>query len=235
MLHGRNDDVLETYLARYLAEGLASGAAALVVTSATRRQTLCRKLALDGIDIEACARSERLVFLDARTTLEAICVDGKPDAARFRAVVGARIERIARRFDVLAYGEMVGLLWEQRDERGAIALEALWGELQRSCTFELLCAYPIDVFGPDFDERRIDPILCQHNELVSAHPKLRRRLDRAMDDVLGHRAAHARFLMKSEVPRGDWGEVSEGEATLLWLRKNLPRHAEEIVDSLRVR
>ena len=74
-------------------------------------------------------------------------VDGTPDPHRFAETVGPVI-RTARTGDrrVLAFGEMVALLWAEGNREAAIRLEQLWNDLARRETFALLCAYPISHF-----------------------------------------------------------------------------------------
>ena len=50
-----------------------------------------------------------------------------------------------------AFGEMVGLLWIERQQAAAIRLEQYWNEVLTGSTASLFCAYPIDVFDAAAD------------------------------------------------------------------------------------
>ena len=43
---------------------------------------------------------------------------------------------------VRLYGEMVAVLWQQGDEPGALALEAMWRDYLAKRPMPLLCTYP---------------------------------------------------------------------------------------------
>lgn len=90
---------------------------------------------------------DRLIALDAMTTLGRFMVDGWPDPARFDSSVGSVVRAAAANGGLVrAYGEMVALLCEQGLYDAAIALEALWNELGQTCTFSLFCAYRWNLF-----------------------------------------------------------------------------------------
>src|SRR2546428_415779 len=86
---------------------------------------------------------------DAAQTLARVMVDGWPDARRFAEVVGGLI-REARTHNgdrrVLAFGEMVALLWSEGKREAALRLEQLWNELARHEPFSLYCAYSLASF-----------------------------------------------------------------------------------------
>src|ERR1043166_5358939 len=47
---------------------------------------------------------------------------------------------------LVAFGEMVALLWAEGKRDATIRLEEFWNELAEKYTFDLLCGYPIAVF-----------------------------------------------------------------------------------------
>lgn len=130
-------------VAGFVAEGLALDERVVVVATAAHRAALDDALISSGVDPDQAVAAGRYLALDARTTLDALLVDGNPDPERFRSVVGPFVET-ARRDGVRVrfFGEMVALLWEAGDVAGAIALEALWNDLRAGEPFTLLCAYP---------------------------------------------------------------------------------------------
>jgi hypothetical protein len=74
----------------------------------------------------ACER-EQLILLDAEQALSEFMIDGTPDRERFFTSVGAIIAQAARRHGrVIAFGEMVALLWKADRTDAAVHLEHLW-------------------------------------------------------------------------------------------------------------
>jgi hypothetical protein len=177
----------------------------------------------------------RLAFLDAETTLARFLVDGTPDPVLFRTVVGEALQRVRARgvhTGVRAYGEMVGLLWKAGQQTAAVRLEELWNGLLKQSDVCLFCAYPIDIFGPDFEPGKVDPLLCAHTHLLPIDAVLTTALDHAMDEVLGSRASDIRGLIQSN-HRPSWGAIPRAEAVVLWLRNNLPGSGPQILSRAR--
>jgi anti-sigma regulatory factor (Ser/Thr protein kinase) len=165
-----DDRDLAVRSATYLGAALAEGGAAIAIVAAPHRPAFATELGRIGIDVAASERAGALVFLDARTTLDALLVDGAPDRTRFREVVGAAVAELARAHRPLhAFGEMVGLLWDVGDVDAVIELEQLWDELLGELSFSLLCAYPVTALN-DGSADRIVRVCDGHSEVVSCLP-----------------------------------------------------------------
>jgi hypothetical protein len=130
---------------------------------------------------------------------------------------------------------MVGLLWRAGQMSAAARLEAFWNKLMSANGFSLFCAYPIDVFGGEFQIPIVDEVLCAHTHLLpgSAGGRLDSAVNRAFDEILGQRADGLRHLVKANF-RPSWAAVPPAEATILWLRNNLPEYADQILTLARV-
>ncbi|MGH7330337.1 MAG: hypothetical protein ACREJX_18475, partial [Polyangiaceae bacterium] len=101
--------------------------------------------------------------------------------------------------------------------------------------FTLICGYPIDVFGKDFDPGIVDALLCAHSHLLEtgANGKLRGAISRAMEEVLGpSRVATMMTFMTGSVSK-KWGSLPAGESMILWLRKMMPEEADQILSLAR--
>src|SRR4051794_28545334 len=118
--------MLNRNVGRFLWEGLLRGDGLLVIAAPERRQSLTDHLARLGADV-GCARNEQqLVLLDAEETLSGFMTGGRPDQSRFRIAVGEALQSVRPRVPggtICAYGEMVGILWEQGQRTAAIELE----------------------------------------------------------------------------------------------------------------
>ena len=112
----------------------------------------------------------------------------------------------------------------------AVRLEQFWNNLMSAHALRLFCAYPIDVFGKDFQSETLDPLLCAHTHLVPAgrNGDLDSAVRRAMDEILGTNAQGVRARIDGD-PQPSWASMPEAETAILWIRNNLPEHAEEIL------
>lgn len=233
-LYGDDDHLLAQNVGRFLAEGLRRADGLLVIANAKHRGTLARHLKQERGYSKAVLEG-RLVYLDAEPTLARFMIKGSPDPDLFEEIVGEALRGVQERgvrTGVRAYGEMVGLLWSAGKHSAAIRLEELWNQLLQSHQVTLFCAYPIDVFSPEFRIANLDALLCIHTHLLPLDPALEGALNRAMDEVLGARVEGLRPLTRGNY-RPSWGEVPRAEALVLWLRNNLPGSAEQIINLAR--
>ena len=131
----------------FMSDGLRGSDAAVLIATRAHRDGVESRLARKGVDLSRLTAGGRYHALDAQETLSRFMVDGSPDPRRFATTIGPVI-RTARSGDrrVLAFGEMVALLWAEGNRDAAIRLEELWNDLARRETFALLCAYPISHF-----------------------------------------------------------------------------------------
>jgi hypothetical protein len=111
----------------------------------------------------------------------------------------------------------------------AIRLEEYWNRILIGLNARLFCAYPIDVFGPEFDAGGVHAILCDHTHLLPCDETgiLEGALGRAMSRVLGD-AWTAKWEFNGHTHPG-WGSVPEAERMILWVRANFPYSAREIL------
>src|SRR4051812_48179286 len=198
-LYGKDDGLLTRNVSRFLVDGLRRGDGLLVIATAEHRGTLVRHLTAERAYTRAVLEG-RLVFLDAETTLDRFLVDGQPDESRFESIIGEALRGVrskAVHTGVRAFGEMVGLLWEAGRFAAAIRLEELWNTLLQASDVTLFCAYPIDVFSPEFKVSAVDSLLCAHTHVVPTGSTLETALQQAMDEVLGPRAEGIRKLMQT--------------------------------------
>jgi len=133
----------------FITSGLREDGAALLIATPEHRDGIEARLLTAGLDISAPTTGGRYRAVDAAQTLARVMVDGWPDARRFAEVVGGLI-REARTHNgdrrVLAFGEMVALLWSEGKREAALRLEQLWNELARHEPFSLYCAYSLASF-----------------------------------------------------------------------------------------
>ena len=231
-LYEADEAALARNVGHYLWEGLRRGDGVIVIVTPEHRELFGRHLDNLGADLPALLGSRQLVFWDAHQTLAEFMVAGQPDWQRFEAVIRAAMHEVCpmKGEGLRAYGEMVGILWKARQFAAAIRLEQLWNRLLEQSCFSLYCAYAIDIFGKEFAVANLDGVLCTHTHLVPSQPNgsLETALNRSMDDILGSKADGLRVLIKANYRPG-WAVMPNAEAIVLWLRRNLPARADEIV------
>ena len=140
------DAFLIDELSDFIGAGLEGGQAGIVIATQAHRADLAERLSARGASAHV---SDRYVALDAAETLSTFMVDGWPDEQRFARVMKNLLRRTAQNGNrqVLAFGEMVALLWAEGKHEAAIRLEELWNDLAKTESFSLLCAYPIQDFS----------------------------------------------------------------------------------------
>ena len=139
-----SDDVIVDAVAEYVIHALKSDHTVVLAATHAHLVKLQKVLKAFGIDVKDAERKGCYVPLDARKTLDAFLVDGKPDAALFESVVGTVMKKAeSRGRNIRAYGEMVGLLCEDDNYAGAVELEDLWNGLRKKIRFSLFCGYPM--------------------------------------------------------------------------------------------
>ena len=95
--------------------------------------------------------------------------DGSPLPRRFTEIVGGIIERAATgRQRVRIFGEMVALLWAEGNYDGAIQLEELWNDLQKTHPFLLFCAYPMNGLVGEAHVEPLTRVCAGHSRVIPA-------------------------------------------------------------------
>jgi len=164
-----SDSFLLESLSDFIGTGLAAGDACVVVATPAHRAELGERLQSAGLDVTAAYASGQYVALDAAETLETFMAAGSPDSERFSAVIGAIVgQALERRQRVRIFGEMVALLWMDKQYDAALNLEALWNELHTAHAFVLFCAYPMHGFGGQALARPLSDICAAHARVIPA-------------------------------------------------------------------
>jgi PAS domain-containing protein len=144
-----DQELIET-LGRHIGNALECGDTAIVIATRSHREALAEELRLRKINGSAAVKAGRFIQLDAARTLAKFMVGGGPDRQKFDDCIGSLLSQAAAKSmpgrRLVAFGEMVTLLWAQGKRDATLRLEELWNELAERHTFDLLCAYPISGF-----------------------------------------------------------------------------------------
>jgi hypothetical protein len=208
----------------YLRQGLECDEGALVVATPEHREAFARALG---------PLRHSVVWCDAKELLSRIMLDGRPEGGVFENVIRGAAGSLTRR-KLRAYGEMVGLLWSDGEMQAARELEQLWNSFLAHRAMTLFCGYPIDIFSPDFDMKSLDAVLSAHTHLLPSGRAgvLENCLDRALHEVFGAKLDGLNLLMRAEF-RPAWASIPKAEATILWLRQNLPASVPAVLSRAR--
>ncbi|HEX8538104.1 MAG TPA: ATP-binding protein [Cystobacter sp.] len=156
-------------VARFVDAGFQAGEPAVLIATEVHRAGFEQQLKAKGVDVERAYDDGRLVILDARATLARFMVGGMPDWSRFHRVVGEVLDKSHRGAGgarVRAYGEMVDLLWQDRNPRAALLLEDHWNELGKAHPFSLLCAYKMGSFRSREDAQGFHAVCSAHSRVI---------------------------------------------------------------------
>jgi len=222
----REREFLAEAVTHYMREGLNLGEAGLIIARPENRRLFAAGLR-GGTAVH---------MLDADQTLAAFMVDGMPEWKAFQRVCGGALRELRLRYPgVRAYGEMVDILWQRGERTAALRLEQFWNDLRREQPFSLLCAYAIDPLQADAYGGALESVCRCHTHLIPA-----RDYDRFNQAVLDAAKATldqplAQMLISLAARYRPHTEMPVGQAALLWLRQNMPRTADRVLEDVRLR
>ncbi|MGC2112383.1 MAG: PAS domain S-box protein, partial [Candidatus Korobacteraceae bacterium] len=167
------DGFLVDALSRFIGGPLAAGHAAIVIATEPHRHALDQRLRENGVDVASAASHGRYTAVDAAGTLSLFMSNGRPVPKLFDETIRDIIDRaqVAAGGDaqrVVAFGEMVALLWAEGKAEAAIELERLWNELAHSRRFHLRCAYPMKAFDRPEHAEAFLKICGEHTGILPA-------------------------------------------------------------------
>lgn len=156
---------LVTSVSRFLSSALYEGDVALVAASADRINALHAALEKRGIDCLDAVKRGRLEFLDGHEVLNDLMYARRPDPQTFDRLIGERVRDMLVRRDATrlhVYGELVGILWADGDEAGAVELERLWNQLIEPLPVALYCGYSMHGFDQRVWDESMEAVLSAH-------------------------------------------------------------------------
>lgn len=129
-------------VARFFVNGLMAGDKLLLAAKPLHVQAIADGLGSRGQDLTALIDSRRLVVLDAATMLRLIMKRGVPNLGALWSAVENTFDQLAPDGErVSVYGELVEILAEEGNFRGAEQVEAFWNEFGTTHSLSLFCGY----------------------------------------------------------------------------------------------
>jgi hypothetical protein len=134
---------------------------------------------------------------------------------------------------VRAYGEMTDVLWQKGQREAALRLEEYWTELATLQTFSVLCAYYLDNLDSKAYGGPLESVCKVHTHLIPVRDYA--RFDRAVQEAAAKvlDGPLAQILLSLSANHRPATHMPAGQATLLWLRQNMPRTADSVLGELR--
>jgi PAS domain S-box-containing protein len=186
----------------FICTALQEGATAIVVATKVHRDGLAQQLRTHGMDLAVVSEQGRYVALDANEALATFMIDGLPDSTRFFDLIDAIFTPIIASGDgnqnVVVLGEMVALLLEEENCKGAIHLERLWNQLAQKYPFSLRCAYPMSSFCREEHGNQLLGICAEHSHVIPGESYSGLGSDKERHRAVTHLQQRARAL-ESEV------------------------------------
>jgi signal transduction histidine kinase/CheY-like chemotaxis protein len=150
--------------ADFVKSGLNRGEACILAITSAHAEKLRERLASTGINLEQHSSAGTIIVLDAEETLARLMVNGMPDHRTFFNLIFGLMEHSRNEGrDVRICGEMIALLWMERNFAGAIRLEELWNDLMKQCSFSLLCTYPMSSLEAEMHAIPLTQVCANHS------------------------------------------------------------------------
>lgn len=140
----------------------------LLIVTVEHEKALRRYFASRGLDCKGLEARGVLCLLNVETILKRFSRGKKLNHDAFLEVVGGLVTSAAEfseRKTLMAFGEMVAVLWENGQPESALQLEQWWNELIEQRGFHLHCAYPKRLFYGYTGESAMEQI-CNHHSIV---------------------------------------------------------------------
>lgn len=225
------DGELARTVAAYLAAGFARGEPGLVLATPEHRLLIEAELPETGDGL--------LTWLDAGETVDALLVEGRPDADRFDALVGRTLDDVAGRFPgrlVRAFGELVDILVRRGERTAAAELEELWNGALAVRNVSLLCGYHADPFAVDEQVTLFPTVCAAHTRmLLTADPeRFQHAVDAALYAALGPDDASRVYRAVADAVARE-PAVPVAQHALMWVSAHMPARAEIVVADARRR
>lgn len=154
-------------VALFASAGLHNGEGVILIMSAGHRESIKRRLELEGIPTEAYERFGRLICVTAEDLLSKFVRDGALDEKIFKLEMGRLIETArtsageGSTFRVRIFGEMVSQL-RNKDLEATTRLEQLWNDVIQDHGVSLLCTYALH----GADDRMPEGLLELHSHCL---------------------------------------------------------------------
>jgi len=156
-------------LCRFVSDGLWASEGILIVATSDHIRDLRTALTKNDIPFHRQELEGQLVFIDAAFIARDLLIDGLPDRERFTQLIARPVESLASRFRrVRAFGEIVDILWRERNRAATLLLERMWGRLLEVHPLTLVCGYCMKGFEQVEHVEGFAEVCRAHSRVVPA-------------------------------------------------------------------
>jgi len=121
----------------------------------------------ENIDLKELKETGQYVSMDANVTLSQFMKSGIVDEEVFNRTFTEILKKMEQRDrPIVAFSEMVAILWDHGNDESMIQLEDLWNLLSESHKFTLYCGYPLAAFDHAGDGAAFMEITKLHSEVI---------------------------------------------------------------------
>jgi len=232
----RDEAFLAEAVGEYTGTGLHRGEGVIIIARPSHCEAFSRQLEGSGFVTADLVQRGQLILLDAEETLAKFTPGAMPDWQTFHALIGGVIAKMRLDYPtVRAYGEMVDVLWQRGERDAAIRLEEFWNDLAKLQTFSLLCAYYMDNLDAAVYTGPLECVCKVHTHVIPArnYDLFNQAVLEASKQVLDEPLAQ--MLLSLSARHRPTTAMPDGQATLLWLKRNMPRTADKVLAEVRAR
>jgi len=229
----RDADILTEAALVFLQSGLRHGKSLLVIAPSRRVEQVFDRLSDGKVHIKSLVDSGQLAVMDSTPIIEQLVSNSQTEWARFRDVVPPVLARLAPRgHGTRIYAEIANVLWEAGETDAAIRLEDLWNALAAAHTFSLFCGYTMDTHSEHAYAGPLEELGRTHSDILGTREDERfgAALDRASRDLFGISLTQMAGAAHQDATR----RFPSGQRTMLWVKRNLPTSAAQLVARARV-
>ena len=155
-----HDDVVEMLLATIVRDEMA-----VVLGSAELRTSMASGLNAAGCDVSGLRAKGSYVEFDAADAISQIMHNGRPEEGNVAKMVDdLERHRLARELShATIFGEMAGVLLQDGQYEGAVALEQTWSKVTRTLPYLTICSYPARVLSADEHADAWTAVCAEHS------------------------------------------------------------------------
>jgi len=163
-----DDQSLLDALTPFIGSALRLGNSAIVISCASRRDSLLIRLQKYGLAISAAVEHGKYMVLDAAAVLSTILVDGHINEFRFFTLFDDVVRKAAEaaregQSRVVIFADYMHLLWAQGNAEAAIEVERLGNQLARNYDLQIVCGYSLRSFQGGVGSHIFERICAEHS------------------------------------------------------------------------
>lgn len=137
-----NDFKLADAMAGYIGEALRNNQGFLIIATKENSDQFLKLLEESGHDVNGSSQSGQLVLMDVKVILDRLLIHHSLDTETLHSLLWEKITLMKKKFPkVIAYGEMVNILWKENNLHGMITVDRLWKKISCDLDFSLISAY----------------------------------------------------------------------------------------------